>query len=226
MHVVTQRFCPNQLPFFGQHFQNSRGFTDSRVVVLSTLCKDAVNLQTKIQVNCNIPTCSSLGRWCLSYMVHTSSCKVRAATLFWSNFTNLQLRSNTNSLTSVCICIPPQLFKSPERRKNFNDLHPWKLTCLAGKSPKKGNTSTHSWWIFQPAHVTFRGGVSKSILTSFWSRPAITFNKNQNLYYLKPTLRSWKLGPSLPPKGSRRNVFLSPTSGLQWSKPCALSFTG
>ena len=37
--------------------------------------------------------------------------------------------------------------------------------ALAGKSPCSiGNTSTHSWWIFQPSHVSFREG----IFAKFW----------------------------------------------------------
>ena len=37
---------------------------------------------------------------------------------------------------------------------------PWKHTWLAGKSPLSiGNTSTHSWWIFQPLTLVF-GGVN------------------------------------------------------------------
>ena len=56
-----------------------------------------------------------------------------------------------------------------------------KPTWLAGKSPCSiGNTSTHSWWIFQPSHVSFREG----IFAKFWVlEKGISFQTMGNLGY-------------------------------------------
>ena len=61
-------------------------------------------------------------------------------------------------LVVMAACIKPQVLEGSKDHKWL--IYSWKLTWLSGKSPFSiGNTSTHSWRIFQPVMLVNFGGV-------------------------------------------------------------------
>ena len=59
-------------------------------------------------------------------------------------------------LVVMAACIKPQVLEGSKDHKWL--IYSWKLTWLSGKSPFSiGNTSTHSWRIFQPVMLVNSG---------------------------------------------------------------------